>query len=70
MNISSISTDLIGIVSLFFTINLAKRNDVIDKQKTKIYIFAAFVTISILFLEIFDTLFQISNNIEYIALYK
>jgi len=70
LNISSISTDLIGIVTLFFTINLARRNAVIDRNKTKIFIFAAFITIAILFLEIFDTLFQISNNIEYVALYK
>ncbi|MGB4438408.1 MAG: GGDEF domain-containing protein [Sedimentibacter sp.] len=70
MNVSSINTDLIGIVSLFFTINLAKRNAVIDIHKTKIYIFAAFVVIAILSLEILDTLFQISSNIEYIGLYK
>jgi len=70
LNISSISTDLIGIISLFFVISLARRNAVIDIHQTKIYIFAAFITMAILSLEIFDTLFQISNNIEYIGLYK
>jgi len=70
LNISSINTDLIGIASLVFTISLARRNTVIDSYKTKIYIIASSVTIAILALEIFDTLFQITNNIEFLEYYK
>jgi len=70
LNISSISTDVIGIVALFFTISLARRNAVIDSYKTKIYILASLVTIFLLILEIIDISFDFSNSIEFLALYK
>ncbi|MFA9424427.1 MAG: GGDEF domain-containing protein [Sedimentibacter sp.] len=70
MNISSISTDVIGVIALLFTIILAKRNAVIDSYKTKIYIFVSGVTISLLILEIFDILLEFSYGIEFLELHK
>lgn len=70
LNISSISTDVIGIIALFFTIILSKRNPVIDSYKTKIYIFVSTVTIFLLILELFDIFIDYSNSIEFLELYK
>ncbi|KAF5040921.1 Diguanylate cyclase, GGDEF domain [anaerobic digester metagenome] len=55
---------------MFFTINLAKRNAVVDVYKTKIYILASTITIIILSLEIMDIWGQSLQNVEHIWLYK
>lgn len=70
LNVGSISSDVIGIAALFFTINLAKRNAVVDVYKTKIYILASTITIIILSLEIMDIWGQSLQNVEHIWLYK
>ncbi len=70
MNVGSIGSDVIGIAALFFTINLAKRNAVVDVYKTKIYILASTITIVLLSLEILDIWGQSVQNVENIWLYK
>lgn len=70
MNVGSIGSDVIGIVALFFTISLAKRNPVVDVYKTKIYIFASTITIILLSLEILDIWGQSVHNVDHIWLYK
>jgi diguanylate cyclase (GGDEF)-like protein len=70
LNVGSIGSDVIGIAALFFTINLAKRNAVIDVYKTKIYVLASTVTIILLSLEVLDIWGQSIQNVEHIWLYK
>lgn len=70
MNVGSIGSDVIGIAALFFTINLAKRNAVVDVYKTKIYVLASTITIMLLSLEILDIWGQSIQNTEHIWLYK
>lgn len=70
MNVGSIGSDVIGIAALFFTINLAKRNPVVDVYKTKIYVLASTITIILLSLEILDIWGQSIQNTEHIWLYK
>lgn len=59
---ASISTDVLAIIALCFTISLAKRNIIINHNKNKIYISASVVTIILLFLEIATILMGFSNN--------
>jgi len=47
-----ITTDMLAIITLCFTIGLAKRNFVINHDKNRVYIAAAWITIIILLLEI------------------
>lgn len=70
MNVGSIGSDVIGIAALFFTINLAKRNAVVDVYKTKIYVLASTITIMLLSLEILDIWGQSIQNTEHIWLYR
>jgi diguanylate cyclase (GGDEF)-like protein len=70
LNVGSIGSDVIGIAALFFTINLAKRNAVVDVYKTKIYVLASTITIILLSLEILDIWGQNIHNVEHIWLYK
>ena len=49
---TSISTDVLAIVALGFTIGLARRNPVVNTYKNRIYISAAVITIVLLLLEI------------------
>ena len=60
--ISSISTDVLAIIALCFTISFAKRNVVVCNKKNTIYIFAAVTTIILLILEITTILIEISSN--------
>lgn len=59
---TTISTDLLAIITLCFTIWLAKRNIVINNYKNRIYIFAAATTIIILVLEIATILMDQSSS--------
>lgn len=59
---SLISTDAFAIISLWFTINLAKRNIAINNRKNRIYIFASETTIILLILEITTILMELSSN--------
>ena len=68
--IYSISADILGIIALFFTIFLAKRNIVIDNYKTRIYILASKLTILLLILEIASLLMDFSGDIKFLSLLK
>ncbi|MDD4752948.1 MAG: GGDEF domain-containing protein [Desulfitobacteriaceae bacterium] len=59
---ASISTDILAIVALGFTICLAKRNPVVNNYKNRIYISATVITIILLILEITTILLQLSSN--------
>jgi hypothetical protein len=48
-----ITTDMLAIITLCFTIGLAKRNLVINHDKNRVYIAAALITIIILLLTAF-----------------
>ena len=60
--ISLISTDLLAIIALCFTISFAKRNVVVCNKKNMIYISAAATTIILLILEITTILMEPSSN--------
>ena len=60
--ISLISTDVIAIIALCFTISFAKRNVVVCNKKNMIYIAAAVTTIILLILEITTILMELSSN--------
>lgn len=56
-----ITTDILAIITLCFTIGLAKRNFVINYDKNKVYIAVALITIIILLLEI-ATFFMVQSS--------
>ncbi|PKM57666.1 MAG: hypothetical protein CVU98_04925 [Firmicutes bacterium HGW-Firmicutes-3] len=60
--ITLISTDLLAIIALFFLVNLANRNVVINNEKNKIYIYAVVTTIILLLLEIGTIYIEHSSN--------
>lgn len=60
--ISVISTDVLAIIALCFTISFAKRNVVVCSKKNMIYISAAVTTIILLILEITTILMELSSN--------
>jgi len=60
--ISLISTDVLAIIALRFTISFAKRNVVVGNKKNMIYIYAAVITIILLILEITTILMELSSN--------
>ncbi|MBU3159657.1 GGDEF domain-containing protein [Clostridium frigoris] len=60
--ISLISTDVLAIIALCFTISFAKRNVAVSNKKNRIYIFAAVTTIILLILEITTILMEFSND--------
>lgn len=59
---ASISTDILAIIALSFTIILAKRNVVVNNNKNTIYIYASIITVILLLLEITTVLMELSNN--------
>lgn len=61
---TTISTDILAIITLCFTIWMARRNIVISSYKNKLYISAAAVTILILIMEIATILVVLSGNIN------
>ena len=65
----SINIDVLGIIALCFTINLALRNNVIDNYKTKIYIYASAVTIALMILEILTIIFQSISGEDFIIMH-
>ncbi len=65
----SISMDVLGIIALGFTINLALRNNVINNYKTKIYIFVSAVTITLMILEILTIIFQSITNKNFVIIH-
>lgn len=67
---SLISTDVFAIISLCFTISLAKRNIVVDNKKNRIYIFASVTTIILLILEIMTILMELSSNNKLMIPYR
>jgi len=64
--ISLISTDVLAIIALCFTISFAKRNVVVCNKKNMIYISAAATTIILLILEIMTILIELSSNNRFI----
>ncbi|MBU3182327.1 hypothetical protein [Clostridium psychrophilum] len=60
--ISLISTDVLAIIALSFTIKFAKRNVAISNKKNMIYIYAATATTILLVLEIITILMEFSSN--------
>lgn len=60
--ISLISTDILAIIALCFTINFAKRNVVVSNKKNMVYISAAATIIILLVLEITIILMNLSSN--------
>ena len=59
---ASISTDVLAIVALCFTLCLAKRNPVVNNYKNKIYISVSVITIILLILEITTILMELSSS--------
>ncbi|HOB12096.1 MAG TPA: GGDEF domain-containing protein [Syntrophomonadaceae bacterium] len=59
---TTISTDIVAIITLCFTIWLARRNMVISRYKNQLYISAAATIILILILEIATILMALSSN--------
>jgi len=59
---ASISTDVLAIIALCFTMRLAKRNPVVNNYKNRIYISASVITIILLILEITTILMAFSSN--------
>lgn len=68
--ITLISTDILAIIALCFTINLAKRNVVINNKKNMIYISASVTTIILLILEISTILMGSSSNSNLVIPYR
>jgi|GEM_PF-24879 len=64
------SADVLGIIALCFTIYLAKRNIVVDKYKTRIYILASTLTIILLTLEIASVFMELSGDSKFLTLNK
>ena len=60
--ISLISTDVLAIIALCFTIRFAKRNVAVSNKKNIIYIYAAATTIILLVLEMITILMELSSN--------
>lgn len=62
--VTTISTDILAIITLYFTIRLARRNIVIDTYRNKLYILAAAITILILMMEIATILMAPSRSAQ------
>lgn len=67
---SSISTQIIGIVMLLFTITLSQRNLIISNEKTKFFIIASLLTIGVISLEIIEYYIISLNSADYIIIHK
>ncbi len=59
---ASISTDVLAIIALCFTIYFAKRNPVVNIYNNKIYISVSVITIILLILEIMTVLMELSSS--------
>jgi len=59
---ASISTDILAIFALCYTVYLAKQNIVVNSTKNRIYIAASVTTIILLILEIATILMELSSN--------
>lgn len=70
MYINSITTQIIGIVMLVFTITLSLRNPVIDRHRTKYFIIVSSLTIIMLLIEVIETYVIGRNSIELISFHK
>ncbi|MFA6940609.1 MAG: GGDEF domain-containing protein [Clostridiaceae bacterium] len=68
--ISIISTDVLAIIALCFTIGLAKRNAAVNNKKNSIYILASVATIILLILEIATILMELSSNNKLLIPYR
>ncbi|MGE5677069.1 MAG: GGDEF domain-containing protein [Pseudomonadota bacterium] len=68
--ISLISTDVLAIIALCFTIGLAKRNVVVNNEKNKIYITVSLTTITLLILEIATVIMELSSDSKLIVPYR
>jgi len=60
--VASISTDVLAIIALCFTIYFAKRNPVVNIYNNKIYISVSVITIILLILEIMTVLMELSSS--------
>ena len=67
---TAISTDMLAIITLCFTIGLAKRNLVINHDKNRVYIAAARITIIILLLEIATLLLVQHTNPSLVIVHR
>jgi diguanylate cyclase (GGDEF)-like protein len=65
-----ITTDMLAIITLCFTIGLAKRNLVINHDKNRVYIAAALITIIILLLEIATLLLVQHTNSSLVIIHR
>jgi diguanylate cyclase (GGDEF)-like protein len=65
-----ITTDMLAIITLCFTIGLAKRNLVINHDKNRVYIAAALITIIILLLEIATLLLVQHTNSSLVIVHR
>lgn len=68
--ISLISTDVLAIIALCFTISFAKRNVAVGNKKNKIYISVAAIIIALLILEIVTILMGLSSNNKFMIPYR
>ena len=70
MYINSITTQIIGIVMLVFTITLSLRNPVIDRHRTKHFIIVSSLTFTMLLMEIVETYIISIKSVELIFFHK
>lgn len=70
MYINSVSTQIIGIVMLVFTIVLSLRNPVVDRRKTKLFIIVSALSVIMLLLEIIETYIISLKSINLIPCHK
>ncbi len=70
MNISSVTTQIIGIVMLIFTISLSFRNPIVEKFKMKGFILVCFLTKVMLTIEIIETYIISLKSTDYVLLHK
>lgn len=67
---ASISTDVLAIIALSFTVYFARRNIVVNSYKNKIYISASVTIIIVLLLEIATILMELSSNPNLVVPYR
>jgi len=68
--ISLISTDVLAIIALCYTINLARRNTAVNNKKNMIYMSASVVTIILLILEITTIFIELSGSSKFVIPYR
>lgn len=67
---TTITTDILAIITLCFTVGLAKRNMVVNDHKNKLYIAAALITVLILLLEIATLLLVQHTNSSLVIIHR